>query len=186
MQGSGSNQKELSFFCDETNIDIIPLAFVDIFPAQGDGLPGQDFGNACNGLPLFTPGPGYPLGDVDTSNDHLYKNCSAVQTGIPYCQSKGKKILLSLGGGTDTYQLTGAADGEYFADLLWGMYGPFPNSVTNQAWIDAGSPRPLDFEVTGNNPEDYINVDGFDLDIEVSAIGINFCVVMHLTGSNFR
>ncbi|KAF7960499.1 hypothetical protein EAE96_000179 [Botrytis aclada] len=159
--GSGPSQTNLSYYCEQSTIDIIPLAFMNVFPAQGDGYPAENFGNACYGQPIFSPGPGYPLGDVDTSKDQLYVQCPGIQEGIPYCQSLGKKILLSLGGASNTYQLTGAADGEYFADFLWGSYGPF-----KQSWVDAGGIRPMDGGYYGTDPSVHIDIDGFDFDIE--------------------
>ncbi|TGO89146.1 hypothetical protein BPOR_0123g00170 [Botrytis porri] len=159
--GSGPSQTNLSYYCEQSTVDIIPLAFMNVFPAQGDGYPAENFGNACYGQPIFTPGPGYPLGDVDTSKDQLYVQCPNIQEGIPYCQSLGKKILLSLGGASNTYQLTGAADGEYFADFLWGSYGPF-----KQSWLDAGGIRPMDGGYYGTDPSVHIDIDGFDFDIE--------------------
>ncbi|KAJ8058552.1 hypothetical protein OCU04_012731 [Sclerotinia nivalis] len=161
--GSGPSQTNLSYYCEQSTIDIIPLAFMNVFPAQGDGYPAENFGNACYGQPIFTPGPGYPLGDVDTSKDQLYVQCPGIQEGIPYCQSLGKKILLSLGGASNTYQLTGVADGEYFADFLWGSYGPF-----KQSWLDNGGIRPMDGGYYGTNPNIHIDIDGFDFDIEIA------------------
>ena len=70
----------------------------------------------------------------------------------------GKKIILSLGGGTDKYQLTGAQAGRDFADFLWGAFGP-----KTAAWVNAGKPRPFD----GPNGEE-VQVDGFDMDIELA------------------
>ncbi|KAF7867175.1 hypothetical protein EAF04_005259 [Stromatinia cepivora] len=161
--GSGPSQTNLSYYCEQSTIDIIPLAFMNVFPAQGDGYPAENFGNACYGQPIFTPGPGYPLNDVDTSKDQLYVQCPGIQEGIPYCQSLGKKILLSLGGASNTYQLTGVADGEYFADFLWGSYGPF-----KQSWLDNGGIRPMDGGYYGTDPDIHIDIDGFDFDIEIA------------------
>ncbi|RAL67819.1 hypothetical protein DID88_008546 [Monilinia fructigena] len=143
--GSGPSQANLSYYCEQSTVDIIPLGFMNVFPAQGDGYPAENFGNACYGQPIFMPGPGYPLGDVNTSKDQLYVQCPGIQEGIPYCQSLGKKILLSLGGASATYQLTGAADGEYFADFL-----------------------PMDGGYYGTDPNIHIDIDGFDFDIEIA------------------
>ncbi|KAI9645334.1 Chitinase 2 [Ciborinia camelliae] len=161
--GSGPSQANLSYYCEQSTVDIIPLAFMNVFPAQGDGYPAEDFGNACYGQPIFTPGPGYG-GIVDPPKDQLYVQCPGIQEGIPYCQSLGKKILLSLGGASATYQLTGADDGEYFADFLWGSYGPF-----KQSWLDAGGIRPMDGGYYGTDSSIHIDIDGFDFDIEIAS-----------------
>lgn len=79
------------------------------------------------------------------------------------CQSTfGKKIILSLGGASSTYQLTGAAEGTAFADFLWGAFGP-----QTASWISSGLPRPFD------GPNNLaVEVDGFDFDIEYAPTGM--------------
>ena len=77
------------------------------------------------------------------------------------CSSDLKKIVLSLGGGGGGYQLTGATDGEAFADFLWGAFGP-----QTQDWLDQSLPRPFD----GPN-NSSVEVDGFDFDIEIQSLG---------------
>jgi hypothetical protein len=62
------------------------------------------------------------------------------------------QVLLSIGGGYPLdYYLPSRELAEYFAEFLWGAFGP----VTKE-WKDAGKPRPF-----GD-----VSVDGFDLDIE--------------------
>jgi chitinase len=81
---------------------------------------------------------------------------------IPVCQSTyKKKILLSLGGGTNTYQLTGAENGVAFANFLWGAFGP-----QTASWLNAGKPRPFD-----GPSKQAVEVDGFDFDIEFPSTG---------------
>jgi len=131
-----------------------------VFPAQGNGYPGTNFGNKCWGG--VYPGPGYN-GVLDSSKDQLQAQCPSINNDIPICQSTyGKKIILALGGGTSTYQLTGVTDGEAFADFLWGAFGP-----RTSAWVTAGKPRPFD----GPNGEE-VQVDGFDMDIEYQSTGM--------------
>lgn len=106
------------------------------------------------------PGPGYN-GVVNHGADSLQSSCPSLNTDIPICQANGKKILLSLGGGLGSYQLTGVTDGEYFADFLWGAFGPRTSS-----WVAQGKPRPFD----GANGQS-VEVDGFDFDIEYPSTG---------------
>ncbi|KAI0839231.1 carbohydrate-binding module family 18 protein [Hypoxylon sp. FL0890] len=151
--GQGSNQAPLSTYCADPNIDIIILSFVHLFPAQGNGFPGINFGNQCGGA--VYPGPGYN-GVNDASNNHLYQ-CPNLQRDLYTCrQTSNKKILLSLGGSTNEYQLTGATDGTNFANMLWGLFGP-----RTTPWVNAGNPRPFDYNGQG------FSIDGFDLDIEL-------------------
>ncbi|OTB01299.1 carbohydrate-binding module family 18 protein, partial [Hypoxylon sp. CI-4A] len=151
-QGQGPNQQSLATYCADPNIDVIVLSFVNLFPAQANGFPGLNFGNQC-GATVY-PGPGYN-GVNNATNNNLYQ-CPAIQHDLYTCrQTSNKKILLSLGGATSTYQLTGATDGTNFANMLWGLFGP-----RTTTWVNAGKPRPFDYNGVG------FAVDGFDLDIE--------------------
>ncbi|KAI4869729.1 carbohydrate-binding module family 18 protein [Hypoxylon rubiginosum] len=152
--GQGPNQASLATYCADPNIDAIVLSFVNLFPAQANGFPGINFGNQC-GSTVY-PGPGYN-GTSNATNNALYQ-CPNVQRDLYACRqtsAPSKKFLLSLGGATPQYQLTGAADGTSFANLLWGLFGP-----RTAAWVAAGKPRPFDYGGVG------FAVDGFDLDIE--------------------
>jgi hypothetical protein len=150
----------LGYFCNQTSVDIIPIGFVNYFPQQtSGGLPGANFGNACWGDPSY---PG--------SDGHLYERCVNLQQDIPSCQQAGKKIVLSLGGGSSTYQLTGAAAGTAFATQLWQMYGPY-----NATYVAAGGIRPLDggYYNDKTDPNYWIDIDGFDFDIEIQSTGMS-------------
>jgi chitinase len=104
----------------------------------------QDFGNKCWGT-------------------DIYNRCPEVQEDIPYCQSIGKKIILSLGGGSSGYQLTGDAAGTAFGNALWKAYGPIQPGYTG--------PRPLDRGLYNTSMETTIDIDGFDFDIEHTTTG---------------
>jgi chitinase len=117
--------------------------------AQANGYPGTNFGGSCF-AENFTA-PGYN-GVNDPALNDLQSKCPSMVSGIPRCQSLGKKILLSLGGQAVTYALTSVEDAEYMADFLWGAFGPLNPSGN---W-----PRPFDTEGVVNE------VDGFDFDIE--------------------
>ncbi|KAI1772000.1 carbohydrate-binding module family 18 protein [Hypoxylon cercidicola] len=150
--GQGPNQLSLATYCADPNIDVIVLSFVNLFPAQANGFPGLNLGNQC-GSTVY-PGPGY--NGVNNATKNALYQCPNVQKDLYTCrQTSSKKILLSLGGETPQYQLTGATDGTNFANLLWGMFGP-----RTSAWVGAGKPRPFDYNGAG------FAVDGFDLDIE--------------------
>jgi hypothetical protein len=153
---------------------------MNAFPAQGNGLPGFVAGDyGCwgpEGYPYYQ-GPGYD-GDNDPENNLLPSRCPNIQQDIPLCQQLGKKILLSLGGGSGNYQLTGAADGVAFAEFLWGAYGPY-----NQSWIDlnpATNIRPFDRGLynTSTSTDYQIDIDGFDFDIELAPTGKLFNLIL--------
>jgi chitinase len=94
--------------------------------------------------------------------DPVYKNaskllnsCSGVEEAINACHRRGKKVMLSLGGGAPTdYYLPNQDVAEWLAEFLLGAYGK-----PTAEWIAAGKPRPF-----GN-----AFVDGFDLDLEAQA-----------------
>lgn len=133
--GQGSGQQRLSSFCSQSTVDVIPIGFVDIFPAQGNGFPGTNFGNQCYGPPFVYPGPG-----SNPSLDQLQSECPNIAAGIPICQSTySKKKILSIGGATATNPISGASAGIAFADFLWGAFGP-----QTSAWLASGQPRPFD------------------------------------------
>lgn len=159
-KGQGSNQPDLATFCSSSSIDIINLAFVDVFPQQGNGYPGTNFGDQCWGAPYVYAGPG-----SNPSANSLQSECPTLAADILTCQAAGKTVLLSLGGTAGTYQLTGVAAGLEFADFLWGAFGP-----RTSAWVADGSPRPFDIMSNGIFVEEVV-VDGFDFDIEAPSIG---------------
>ncbi|KAM0329183.1 hypothetical protein ACHAQA_004481 [Verticillium albo-atrum] len=151
--GQGPNQLDLLHYCQQSHVDMIILSFVHLFPAQANGFLGINFGNQC-GHAVF-PGPGFQ-GVNEPRRDALLADCPSINAQIPVCQQTyGKKILLSLGGGMLSYQLTGTHEADQLADQLWTMFGP-----RNETMVAQGIPRPLDYKDSGTE------VDGFDMDIE--------------------
>jgi chitinase len=152
----------LATYCQNTDAQIIPLAFVDRFVAQGNGYPGTNFANSCGDA--VYEGPGYN-GQNDPTQNHLLASCNAISSGIKTCQDLGKKVVLSLGGAMETYSLTSDDDATQMADFLWGAFGPL-----NSRWTDASQPRPFDVPATNDGTTEtpaLVNViDGFDFDIE--------------------
>ncbi|KAF3222871.1 hypothetical protein TWF106_005301 [Orbilia oligospora] len=138
--GQGSNQDRLREFCDSTSIQYISIGFVTKFRNTGlGGVIETNFGN--QGFAPASPGTNY-----------VY-NCPYLQEDIPYCQTKGKKILISIGGGApeNSYYLTTESEAQDAADDIWSAFGPKdPN------W---SLPRPFGDAI----------VDGFDLDLETGA-----------------
>lgn len=144
LQGQGSNQKPLRHFCDDESIDIIPIGFVNVFPDQegANGYPGTNFANACGGSYYTSP---------DGKETLLLNSCPLIGEDIKYCQTQGKKVLLSLGGASPDVFIASDESAEKFADFLWGAFGP----------------EQLSWE--GPRPFGDASVDGFDFDIESEA-----------------
>ncbi|KFY89903.1 hypothetical protein V498_06270 [Pseudogymnoascus sp. VKM F-4517 (FW-2822)] len=151
----GQSGGSLRSYCDTTDTDYIPLGFINYFPEQGNGWPGSNYASSC--WAETYDAPGY-RGVDNPAHNRLFNHCPNMAQDIQYCQSKGKIMLLSLGGGPNTYSLTGKEDGEAFAEFLWKAYGP----VTEE-W---DGPRPFD-PLPGTEGHGIATVvDGFDFDIE--------------------
>ncbi|RDA92193.1 putative chitinase [Ophiocordyceps camponoti-saundersi (nom. inval.)] len=138
-QGSGPNvQKNLAFYCENTNINIIPLAFMN-----GITPPIVNFANA---------------GDrCETFNGTGLLKCPEIEADIQTCQTKYKKtIVVSLGGATYTQGgWSSPAEAAKAADMVWAMFGPVPadgNSTVQRpfgaAVVDGFD---FDFEAVTNN-----------------------------------
>ncbi|EME44385.1 glycoside hydrolase family 18 protein [Dothistroma septosporum NZE10] len=132
----GLQQMNLSTYCQNANIDIIPMAFVVNITSSPGGQPQINFANSGYQCSVF---PGTALWD-----------CPTYTAEINQCQQTyGKTILLSIGGAS--YREGGfssKAVAESEAQLIWNTFGPV-NSSSNAL-------RPFGTAV----------VDGFDLDLE--------------------
>lgn len=128
-QGQSPSERPLADYCEPgAGPDIIPLAFFSSYPST------DFFGNvdSCN---------------LTTSTTQS-SECKTVETDIKYCQSQGKKIMLSIGGGGGSVQFDNMTSIQDLANQLWDMFGPVRANYTG--------PRPFGSAV----------LDGFDMDIE--------------------
>ncbi|TAQ90687.1 hypothetical protein B7494_g957 [Chlorociboria aeruginascens] len=140
--GGSLSQQRLSYYCSNTELDIIPLAFLTTI-----STPTLNFANA---------------GDLCTaiSGSSLFY-CPQIEADIAECQSTyGKTILLSVGGSTYTeggFSSTAAAVAA--ANNIWAIFGPKASGST--------APRPFgasvvdgfdfDFESTVSNMPAFAN-----------------------------
>ncbi|PNY27206.1 Endochitinase A1 [Tolypocladium capitatum] len=144
--------RELRTICD-SGIEYATVGFVNLSPEHDPseaGYPGINFSSHCWG----TSFPGV-VGKPSKLLDH----CASLMTDIPYCQSRGVKVILSIGGEYSTtdnnYAVSTEEKGEHFADFLYNAFGPY-----NKNW---NGPRPFD-----PNPWDHVAVDGYDFDLEAN------------------
>ncbi|KAH9892208.1 glycoside hydrolase family 18 protein [Xylariomycetidae sp. FL2044] len=131
--GQASSQTRLSTYCSNSEIDIIPLAFMN-----GIKTPITNFANAGDNCTVFA---GTQLLD-----------CPQIEEDIKTCQSQGKTILLSIGGATYTEGgFTSSSEAETAADSVWALFG----SDTSEANRPFGSAVidgfDFDFESTTSN-----------------------------------
>ncbi|KZP32244.1 carbohydrate-binding module family 5 protein [Athelia psychrophila] len=102
-------QKPLAFYCADDTIDIIPIAFVDVFFGAG-GAPSMDLANTCNPT------------DNTTFSGTALPECTSVGADITTCQGKGKLVTLSLGGATGAVGFTDDTQAATFAQTIWDDY----------------------------------------------------------------
>ena len=77
---------------------------------------------------------------------------------IKYCQSKGKTVLLSIGGATYTEGgFSSAAAAEAGAQLIWNTFGPANNDALRPFGNAVVDGFDLDFEATVNNMPAFAN-----------------------------
>ena len=139
-------------YCD-SGVDFVTLSFVNVAPENDlSGYPGTNFAGHCS-AGTYSNKDGVP--------SQLLSNCDIIKQDIPYCQDRGVKVLLSIGGvynpvGSD-YKVS-EGNGEGFADFLYKAFGPYDPS-----W---DGPRPFDLSETQHSA-----VDGFDFDLE-AALGL--------------
>ncbi|KAK4117458.1 carbohydrate-binding module family 50 protein [Canariomyces notabilis] len=153
----GLETDRLRSYCDAPGFEYVTVGFVNKSPENdpsGLGYPGTDFSRHC--LDLYYM-------DKSKRKSSLLSHCGLISADIRYCQKKGKKVLLSIGGEfnppkTD-YSVSSPAAGEYFANFIWGAFGPYDPS-----WELA---RPFDDFYSGaDEGEEHFVFDGFDFDIE--------------------
>ena len=148
-----SGSTRLKKFCDLSTFEYVTVGFVNNSPefdTSGLNYPGTDFAAHCAADVYEVTENG------QTKKSKLLSGCNLIATDIPYCQGKGKKVLLSIGGApgeNSHYNVTTAANGEYFANFLWEAFGP----------KNAASTTPRPFDLPNKDP---VVVDGFDFDIE--------------------
>ncbi|KAI8636710.1 chitinase 1 [Parasitella parasitica] len=133
--GGGSTQGSLASYCNSGQADALILSFLYVFNVGG--LPSINFSNAC---------------ETTFSGTNLL-TCPAIGTDIQTCQSKGVKVILSLGGASGSYGFNSDDQGETFAQTIWDMFGggsstyrPFGDSV-----IDG-----IDLDIEGGPSTGYI------------------------------
>lgn len=140
-----SNSKPLIDYCADDSADIFILSFLDKFGAGREN--NFEIGDAS----------GYYGGTIANGAGNSFLNDLSGQ--IQWCQGKGKKVLLSLGGGSskDGYGFSSAGDASGFASYLWDAFlgGSGVSRPFNTAKLDG---LDLDIEKTyGDNTAYYVD-----------------------------
>ncbi|KAM9936217.1 hypothetical protein OXX80_004211 [Metschnikowia pulcherrima] len=127
-QNSGGDQERLRHTCERDSVDTVILSFLTDFPKMK-----LNFSNMCS--KAFRSG---------------LLHCRDISDDIKYCQSRGKTVLLSLGGDSGKYGFESDAEARDFAHTMYDTFGP---GFTEE--------RPFDDAV----------VDGYDFNMETEGIG---------------
>ncbi|KAH9053008.1 glycoside hydrolase [Lactarius deliciosus] len=135
QDGSGK-QQDLSAYCQDSAIDNVIIAFLDVFRGQG-GQPEINLANTCSASGNAVFG-GTGLAD-----------CSFLAPQIEACQKNGKIVTLSLGGADSKVGFSSDSQAQAFADQIWNLFlggsgapRPFGDAVLDGVDLDIeqGSP----------------------------------------------
>ncbi|KAH8987099.1 glycoside hydrolase [Lactarius hatsudake] len=138
QDGSGK-QQDLSAYCQDSAIDNVIIAFLDVFRGQG-GQPEINLANTCSASGNAVFG-GTGLAD-----------CSFLAPQIEACQKNGKIVTLSLGGADSKVGFSSDSQAQAFADQIW-----------NSFLGGSGAPRPfgdavldgVDLDIEQGSPSGY-------------------------------
>lgn len=98
------NNNLLAYCTSDAGIDIIVLAFL------------HSSGNR-NHVPSGTIGQSFSITNTGEGQD-----CGSLASAITKCQSKGIKIMLSLGGAVGSYTLSSNDEAAAIGNSLWELY----------------------------------------------------------------
>ncbi|KAL2269527.1 hypothetical protein VTJ83DRAFT_1711 [Remersonia thermophila] len=153
---NGVPEQRLRTFCESGSFEYVTVGFINSSPEQDPSslsYPGSDFAVHCQ-AEAYVDGNGV--------SSKLLSRCGQIAADVRYCQKKGKKVLLSIGGQWNppkaNYTISSPPEGELFADFIWGAFGPYDPS-----WTKA---RPFDDNYVADEGEEHFVFDGFDFDIE--------------------
>ncbi|ODV63188.1 glycoside hydrolase family 18 protein [Ascoidea rubescens DSM 1968] len=132
-----AEEERLSFYCQSDSVDIILLAFMNMFPGN-------------NSIPRLV----FSAGEFSYT---YQETINQLETDIKTCQKNEKLVLLSLGGQSADYGFSSVAEAVNFASILWDMFGedydddqlrPFGSAV-----VDG-----FDFDIENSNDVGYVEL----------------------------
>ncbi|KAJ1979282.1 Chitinase 2 [Dimargaris xerosporica] len=125
LEDSANWEQNIDYYCQDDTIDVLMVSFLVDYNLGS--LPGLNFANHCN---------------TTFPNTGLH-HCPKIGSGIKKCQSRGKKVLLSLGGAEGRYGFQSDDQGRKFAQVIWDMflggdheYRPFDDAVLDGVDLD--------------------------------------------------
>ncbi|KAJ7931357.1 glycoside hydrolase family 18 protein [Mycena leptocephala] len=132
-------QKTISTYCQDSVINAIPIAFIDVFFSTG-GLPDLNMANICNNV------------DDSAFAGTGLANCQFLAAGIQGCQAAGKIVTISLGGASGAATFSSDAQGKAFADTIWNLFlgGTSSTRPFGAAVLDG-----VDLDIEGGGPTGF-------------------------------
>ncbi|EXB97674.1 Acidic endochitinase [Morus notabilis] len=121
--GQSGNEGSLADTCATGNYGVVNIAFLNTF---GSGqTPSLNLAGHC---------------------DPTTNGCTRLSNDVKACQSKGIKVMLSIGGGVGSYNLSSAEDARVIADYLWNNFlgGQSDSRPLGDAVLDG-----IDFDIVG-------------------------------------
>ncbi|KAF5206065.1 Acidic endochitinase [Thalictrum thalictroides] len=121
--GQNGNEGTLAETCNTGDYDFVNLAFL------------ATFGNGQT-----------PMINLAGHCDPYSNGCTSLSDDIKTCQSKGIKVILSIGGGAGSYYLASSDDARQVATYLWNNYlgGQSSSRPLGDAVLDG-----IDFDIEG-------------------------------------
>ncbi|KAK9723372.1 Chitinase 2 [Basidiobolus ranarum] len=133
-------QKNLAYYCQDDTADVIPVSFLNTYFGKG-GFPELNLANTCN------------VKDNATFPGTNMVNCPSIGDDIKFCQSRGKSIVLSLGGAGGSYGFQDDTQAKGFATQVWNLFlgGKSDTRPFGDAILDG-----VDLDIEGGGPTGYV------------------------------
>ncbi|TPX38818.1 chitinase [Synchytrium endobioticum] len=152
-QSGTDTEKSLKYYCDpslglrNTQADVLIVSFVYLWPSgtipgTSSPMPLLDLAGHCG----------------NTYGSTRYLSCSAIGAEIEFCQKRGKKVFISLGGADGKLDFSKSSPA-LLATALWNLYFGGTSAPYNAY-------RPFGTGSDGKN----IVLDGVDFDVEQGAL----------------
>lgn len=127
--GQNGNEGTLAEACATGNYEYVIIAFL---PTFGDGQT--------------------PMINLAGHCDPYTNGCTGLSSDIRFCQAKGIKVLLSLGGGAGSYSLASSQDAMHVATYLWNNFlgGQSSSRPLGPAVLDG-----IDFDIEGGSNQHW-------------------------------
>uniref|UniRef100_K4AJY4 chitinase n=4 Tax=Setaria TaxID=4554 RepID=K4AJY4_SETIT len=128
--GQNGNEGTLAQTCATGNYAFVNIAFLCSF-GSGQSTPQLNLAGHC---------------------DPYSNACTNLSADITFCQSKGVKVMLSIGGGAGGYSLDSQQDALQLAQYIWNNFlgGHSQRRPLGDAVLDG-----VDFDIEGGNPDHY-------------------------------